>query len=216
LPYGDIDNYFESEYENYPYDLYRTVTQVGILKKVQVRIVPTGQPEAANHLVKLVTYVVNVSFGAGSGGGTISIPGCFLTGTPIQMADGSLKPIEEIKVGDEVIAFDEKTEKFKQDKVTELFQHKADKYLIVNDKLKVTANHLVYSGGEWVQIGRLNVGDMLLNAEGKLEPITSIEEAQGKVLVYNFELNPYHAYVAGGIVAHNKKVPEEPIQPLEP
>lgn len=209
-----------STFENYkglPYDLERTVVSAGSdLKKAQVRVYPHGAPD--NNLINLVTYVASVSFGSGSGGGLISIPQdpCFLAGTPILMSDGSQKSIEQIRVGDIVVAFDQETETFKQDKVTELFEHKADKYLIVNYKIKVTANHLVYSKGGWIQIGQMQVGDMLLNAEGKPEAIISIEKASENVLVYNFELNPYHAYVAGGIVAHNKKVPVQPLSPIEP
>ncbi|MBM3251820.1 MAG: prepilin-type N-terminal cleavage/methylation domain-containing protein [Candidatus Omnitrophica bacterium] len=200
-------------YEGYPYDLERTVTENGDFKKVQVRIYPAG--DANKQLINLVSYIADVAFGAGSGGGWINIPHdpCFLAGTPILMADGSLKPIEQIKVGDKVIAFDQDTEKFKEDKVTELFHHKVNKYLIINDKIKVTNNHLVYSAGKWIEIGKLKVGDKLLNAEGKPEAITSIEKVSGDVFVYNFELNPYHAYVAGGIVAHNKKL--IPISPIE-
>lgn len=206
-------NNTSTNYEDYPYDLRRTVEEIGGIKKVQVRVYLAG--DGANQLINLITYLADVSFGAGSGGSKITIPNpCFLAGTPILMADGSLKPIEQIRVGDIVVAFDQETETFKQDKVTELFEHKENKYLIVNAKLKVTANHLVYSDGEWVQIGKLKKGDMLLNVEGRPEAIISIEEASENVLVYNFELNPYHAYVAGGIVAHNKKVPEVPISEI--
>ncbi|MGB0632080.1 MAG: hypothetical protein ACPGRZ_15430 [Alphaproteobacteria bacterium] len=33
-------------------------------------------------------------------------PSCFVAGTPVDMADGSRKPIERIEIGDEVMAFD--------------------------------------------------------------------------------------------------------------
>lgn len=196
-------------YEGQPYDLRRTVTLVpgtaNALKQVQVRVYPTG--DLGKHLVNITTFVANVSFGAGSGGGLISIPAppCFLGETPILMADGSQKSIEEVKVGDVVISFDEKTNSFKEDKVSKLFKHKVGKYLIINQRIKVTANHLFYSKGKWVMIGRLKVGDTIFNRQGLSEEITSIEKVFAKAIVYNLEINPYHAYIACGVVAHNKK-----------
>lgn len=133
------------------------------------------------------------------GGGT-----CFLSGTPILMADGSTKAIEEIKPKDTVMAFNEKTGKFIPDKVKKFFEHQANAYLIINEHLKITPNHPVYSNGKWVKIGRLKVGDSLVNAQGKPEKITSIEKITKPAKVYNIEVNPYHTYIAGGIVAHNK------------
>ena len=135
-----------------------------------------------------------------SGGGS----GCFLSGTPILLADGSLKPIEAVKVGDLVMAFDEKTKTLKQNKVKETFTHEAENYLIINGSLKVTENHPVYSEGQWVEIGTLEVGDELLNAQGELTIITSIQRVKEKAQVYNLEVNRYHTYIAGGIVVHNK------------
>lgn len=129
---------------------------------------------------------------------------CFLAGTPILMADGTTKPIEKLKVGDGVLAFDEKTGQLKPDSVSEFFRHKADKYLIVNKKLKVTENHPVYSEGKWVEIGKLKVGDKLINFRGESLVINSIKEVRRKVDTYNLEVNPYHTYIAGGIVVHNK------------
>jgi len=62
-----------SSYEGYDYDLRRTVNDVAgwssNLRQVQVRVFPSG--ESSIHLINLITYVANVSFGAGSGGGGV-------------------------------------------------------------------------------------------------------------------------------------------------
>lgn len=65
-------------YEGYPYDLRRTVTAgpAANLKQVQVRVYPAGN--TTNHLINLITYVANVSFGTGSGGGTAGDAADFL------------------------------------------------------------------------------------------------------------------------------------------
>ena len=65
--------------------------------------------------------------------------------------------------------------------------------------------HPVYSNGKWVEIGKLKVGDDLLNAQGQPEKIFSIEKITAPVTVYNLEVNPYHTYIAEGVVVHNKE-----------
>ena len=102
------------------------------------------------------------------------------------------------------MAFDEQSASLKPGTVSKLFQHKTDEYLIINQHLKVTGNHPVYSKGRWVEVGRLKIGDALMNARGTPEPIASIQQVTGPVKVYNLEVNPYHTYIAGGIVVHNK------------
>ncbi|MFH1655240.1 MAG: polymorphic toxin-type HINT domain-containing protein [Candidatus Omnitrophota bacterium] len=139
-------------------------------------------------------------------GGT---PGCFLAGTPILMADGSRKPIEEIKVGDEVLAYNEETATTQKDKVTKLFVHEdIEGYLIVNGNLKVTPEHRFYSQEKWIEIGSLKVGDKLLDYKGQTQEITSIEKVKEKTTVYNFEVEPSHTYFAGGFLVHNVKLYE--------
>jgi len=62
-----------SSYEGYDYDLRRTVDNVAgwssDLKQVQVRLFPSG--ESGVHLINLITYIADVSFGVGSGGGGV-------------------------------------------------------------------------------------------------------------------------------------------------
>jgi len=138
---------------------------------------------------------------------TYTPPSCFLSGTPILMADGSTKPIEKVGKGESILAFDEATKELKPDKVKQTFRHKTDQYLIVNGNLRVTENHPVYHNGKWVEIGTLKQGDSLLNSDGKTVPITSMTRVFHKAKVYNLEVNPYHTYIAGGIVVHNKLAP---------
>ncbi len=151
-------------------------------------------------------------------------PACFLAGTTISMSDGSSKAIEEIKVGDLVKSFDDNTGLFVQGQVIGLSQDKSSEYLLVNGTTKVTANHRFYvplsskagiinmclssdvSGGEWIEIGKLRPGAMLLDQNGKLIEIKSIERIKESAPVFNFQVSPYPTYIANGIVVHNRKV----------
>jgi pretoxin HINT domain-containing protein len=132
--------------------------------------------------------------------------GCFLAGTPITMADGSTKPIEEIAVGDVVLAYDKKSGEMKPDPVKRL--HKpvtVDSYLLVNGDLRITPTQPVFSAGKWVEMGQLKVGDTLTAANGHPLPIETLEVVRGPITVYNFDTNPYETFVAGGIIVHRKQ-----------
>ncbi|MBX7138357.1 MAG: hypothetical protein K1X83_10260 [Oligoflexia bacterium] len=146
--------------------------------------------------------------GGGGPGDAPENPGgegpCFLAGTLIEMADGSFTPIEEIKVGDIVRGFNDKDGKFGAYPVVRLFVHpNINGYMLVNDELKVTSNHAFFAHGEWVQLKKLSVGDLLTNREGKPTPLRSIKQIDEIVTTYNFEVDTVHTYVAGGYVVHN-------------
>jgi hypothetical protein len=53
---------------------------------------------------------------------------CFLAGTDVQMADGSTKDIEDVEVGDEVLAIDPETGETGPRKVTRLIVTEDDKH----------------------------------------------------------------------------------------
>lgn len=132
--------------------------------------------------------------------------GCFLAGTEITMADGTGKAIEQIEAGDVVLAFDQASGAMKPDPVKQVHEPmEVDHYLVINGDLRVTPSHPVLSDGKWIDVGALEVGDSLTAADGSDVVIESIEVLRGPVTVYNFAVNPYGTYVAGGIVAHNRK-----------
>ena len=132
---------------------------------------------------------------------------CFLAGTKILLADGTSKLIEEIKVGDMVASYDEKKMVKTSAKATAMFDgESAKEYLLINDSLKVTPNHMFYSQGEWKAIGKMTEGDLLLDDNLKEVTIDKIEKikSQNPVQVYNLEVEGEHNYYANGILVHNK------------
>ena len=84
---------------------------------------------------------------------------CFVAGTNIQMADGSLRHIEHMKVGDIVTAFDENTGDFVSRRVTQLFKNPAPEKMI-----RVAGSHhvLYATSGHpfWTRRGWVNAGDL--------------------------------------------------------
>jgi RHS repeat-associated protein len=137
---------------------------------------------------------------------------CFLGGTKVIMADGTRKNIEDIKINDRVLSYDEKTMEKVPAKVTKVFNRgTVDQYLIINERLRVTANHLFYSQGEWRKVGTLSLADPLLDLELKDVAIHSVKKIQDKGTrkVYNIEVNGSHNYFVAAdgdasYLVHNK------------
>lgn len=132
--------------------------------------------------------------------------GCFLSGTPILMADGSEKPIESVAVGDSVSSRASEADPIlRAGSVTQVFQHVVDGYLVINGFLRVTPEHNIFSNGRWVMAGELRIGDSVLLADNHWEKIRSIEKRGERVTVYNFSVDTYHTYFADGVYVHNNK-----------
>lgn len=132
--------------------------------------------------------------------------GCFLGGTQIQMADGSSKAIEDIQVGDEVLTLaDPRRNETVSGTVTELYRHTISEYLIINQDLRVTPEHIVYANLGFKPAGQLKIGDWMLQRDGRKVFVASIEAKREIVPVYNFAVEPYHTYFANGYFVHNEK-----------
>lgn len=132
--------------------------------------------------------------------------GCFLAGTQILMADESLKNIEDVEAGDEILTLeDPRTNKKVSSTVTELYYHVVSHYLVINHELKVTPEHLVYANLGFTPAGDLKEGDWMLKEDGEHVFVTSLEAVREVVPVYNLKVEPQHTYFADGYFVHNEK-----------
>ena len=147
-------------------------------------------------------------------------PMCFVAGTKVDMADGSQKNIENIKVGDKVKAQDNK-----EDEVCYVHDiPKAQRKLwTINDRITATEAHAFLTKDGWksnnpelseqgykdynIEIGKLEVGDKLITDDG-VEVIRKLDESEDLLKVYNFTTNYTHTYLVDGVVSHNKMPPE--------
>ncbi|GHE54185.1 polymorphic toxin-type HINT domain-containing protein [Streptomyces capitiformicae] len=142
---------------------------------------------------------------------------CFLAGTDVQMADGSTKDIEDIEVGDEILATDPETGETGARKITRLIVTDDDKLFnelsIATDdgieKLTATYEHPFWSPSEqdWVEAGVLAPGMSLLSEEGKTVVVTANRAYEDSVRTYNLTVDDLHTYyvLAGDapILVHN-------------
>ena len=100
--------------------------------------------------------------------------------------------------------------------VEHIFYDYMNGYFNINDGLiKVTSEHDFWTytenkKWEWYNPKQLTVGDKLLDYQGNLIEITSLEDVPGEVEVINFDVEPLDIYFAGGLLVHNKGANVEP------
>lgn len=141
--------------------------------------------------------------------GDVPTGSCFIAGTMIQTRDGK-KPIEKIRVGDIVLARDEKSGKLGYKQVVHPFIREVDeiyKIFVSGHKIETTAEHPFWVEGKgWTKVKDLREQDQLLTSEGKQLPIQKIIVKKKHTTVYNIEVEGYHTYFVSdlGVFVHNK------------
>lgn len=147
---------------------------------------------------------------------------CFAAGTKILMADGSLKNIEEVVVGDKVAAFDETGKNRITGEVMALESPERDHLTTISfadgKTLQLTDEHPLYTRTGWasidpgftfehyrMQTGKLRVGGEVFGSDDSWHKIVSISTILSDVKVYNLsKVEPGQTFFAGGLLAHNK------------
>nr|WP_107054758.1 polymorphic toxin-type HINT domain-containing protein [Streptomyces sp. NRRL WC-3725] len=142
---------------------------------------------------------------------------CFLAGTNVLMADGSTKNIEDVKLGDKVLATDPETGRTAPKKVTRLIRTDGDKYfnelsIATKDgveKLTATKEHPFWSPSrrDWVPAGELTPGMTLRTEKGDTVVVTGNRAFTQRARTYNLTVDDLHTYyvLAGDtpVLVHN-------------
>lgn len=132
--------------------------------------------------------------------------GCFLSGTPILMGDGTRKAIQDVRIGERVLTRkDQNDSSLKEALVTGTHSVEVDGYLIINGTLRVTPEHKMFVNGSWTVAGSIQAGDKLVGIQGEEVTVTDIAFVREKVLVHNLTIDTYHTYFAGDVWVHNNK-----------
>nr|WP_272917939.1 polymorphic toxin-type HINT domain-containing protein [Actinomadura rayongensis] len=154
-------------------------------------------------------------------------PNSFTAGTGVLMADGRRKPIEDVRVGDRVLAADVRTGATEPRAVTALIRHRGPERLVsltVDENglpggrtatLTVTARHPFWVShpywspekGTWTDAGGLAAGDLLTTVRGPSPRVLSVRTSRRAVAAYNFTVEGLHTYhvMAGStpVLVHN-------------
>ena len=158
-----------------------------------------------------------VSFGVSKAVQAIqnAAPKCFKAGTLVACLDQAgketLKPIEEIEVGDKVLAYDEETGEQGYKEVVRLFRNETQEWhhVFVNgEEIVCTAEHPFYVDGKgFVPARELKERDNLLLSDGSKVEIDSLKTEHVEIpeTTYNFEVKDFHTYYVShsNVLVHN-------------
>ncbi|WP_455568423.1 polymorphic toxin-type HINT domain-containing protein [Streptomyces globosus] len=159
------------------------------------------------------------------GGAESSGPGCktnsFPTGTRVQMADGTTKEIQDVRVGDTVLATDPQTGETRPQRVTATITTPDDKdftdLTLTDDsnprappvQLTSTLHHPHWNETrrQWVDAGDFNPGEQLRRPDGTTLTVQAKRNYPYAVTTHNLTVNDFHTYyvLAGAtpVLVHN-------------
>lgn len=143
---------------------------------------------------------------------------CFIAGTKILMEDGSLKNIEDVKIGEKVIGYNNQINTV-LDYLRPIIGNR-DMY-IINDKIEFTEDQPLLTKEGWKVVNyelfkkyrktldlnpkHLQVGDIMVTENG-YEIVKTLEKNSNRPydeVVYDFHLDGDNTYIANGYVVHN-------------
>ena len=153
---------------------------------------------------------------------------CFKEGTLVETTEG-LKPIEEIREGDLVLAYDEQTGEQAYKPVVQLFRNETTEWYHIRaggEEIICTGGHPFYvlnaaagrrkvnyegcpenAKGTWICADELRSGDELLLADGTIVAIEAVtaEKLSEPETTYNFEVADSHTYYVSDckVLVHN-------------
>jgi hypothetical protein len=156
---------------------------------------------------------------------SFEIPGsvCFDGDTLISMADGEVKEIQNISVGEKVLSYNLTSHSYIFSEVKIISKHFSEDIYLINNKTRVTSGHPFWTKEYgWaainnseikehpeLELAKLSVGLHLLDENGSYVELGSIERIYNISLeVYNFvDLAENHNYFADGVLVHNQGNP---------
>jgi superfamily I DNA/RNA helicase len=155
---------------------------------------------------------------------------CLVGGTLVTMADGSERPIERLKVGDEVLSAN-------GERAQVVRTYRSDeRYAGIRIRtgggrtLLSTPEHTHFAGGvgdsrellttisqapaqatieraapplPMIRAADVRPGMLMLDADGNYDVVLEVERAQLNQPVYDLDIEPTHNFIANGIVTHN-------------
>ena len=133
---------------------------------------------------------------------SIEIFTCVARGTAIATPDGP-RGVEELAVGDAVIAFDVDSGRSSVTRVEAIVASHGEPLFEVTPGLRLTGRHPVHADGRWVEAEALAGGSELMTLDAQ-PVVASPRRIDGGDTVYDLSVGWPHTYFAGGVLVHNK------------
>lgn len=153
----------------------------------------------------------------------------FTPDTNVVMADGSTKPLDQVKIGDKVEATDPASGKTSAERVTQVWvNHDADLMDVIvktsgkTSTIHATQKHLFWDTTRhaWTEADRLAVGDQLRTDSGTLATVASTVVVPGGVDMWDLTVDNDHDFyvvtTSANVLVHNCPVYRGPTDPEDP
>ena len=137
---------------------------------------------------------------------------CFLPGTKITLSNNIKINIENLSKGDKLLSYklddmppfnrsvevlswfsEEDTGEFTESEVSNIWSNTSPGYIIINDNLHVTHEHLIFTKVDdeytWLSAKEIRRGDIVFTDKGKYEEVTKVEKIKKNVTVYNLRVS---------------------------
>ena len=125
------------------------------------------------------------------------------------MTKQGLKAIEEISVGEEVLAYNSNLGIYEYKDVVDVYVNKSKELCHIetdNDEIICTPNHSILTSNGWKEAKDISCKDLLVTSKGtsKVQKVEK-EFLKDEINVYNLNVLGYHTYVIGKdlVVVHN-------------
>ena len=135
---------------------------------------------------------------------------CFVAGTKIALLDGSFKEIQEVKIGDEVLSFNEELGINEAGVVGDLKQHEVEEVIRItldNEIIILTTHeHPFYTVDKgWIKAKDLEPLDVCKKLDGSEALVSTVEILKESHTVFNLlNVSENHNFYANEILVHNK------------
>jgi hypothetical protein len=148
----------------------------------------------------------------------------------VEMGDGTFKKVEDLELGEVVKSLaiagldasiednwkDFYTNNFEYEEglsiITNIFDNSFTQYYIINNNLKLTFEHPVFTKRAevcmFIQSENLVIGDYIFKENGEFEIIHSIDIIDDYVQTININIEENDVYFADGVLVHNLLQPK--------
>jgi len=134
---------------------------------------------------------------------TVRFPMGFPEGSAVKMADGATKNIEEVKVGDHVMSYDELNRITVSAEVVNVYESemRSVNSIIINNELQIPSCHQLYINNMWTISQSAQENDLILKLQRGLPNNIKISSLSNSTLndtiFYDLEIDPLDNHING-------------------
>ena len=119
--------------------------------------------------------------------------GCFPPDTLVTMADGSVKPFQAIRPGDQVLTYDIGYQIMVRKPVVEVYTVEGNHLYTINGELTTTGTERLLSDTGWKRVRDLHQGDKV-QIDGRMVEISAIDYRRTDNTLYNMQVDDSHNF----------------------